>query len=212
MGNKNILKIIDTNNYSISPWLLKAVVKEKVSLEELILIIYFLNLKNRIFDIEDIESSLGISPDVALETFNSLLIKKLIKIETNKDYSKKIQEKINIEKINELIMDEINHSNEKEIETNIFESFEKEFGRTLSPMEYEIINGWLSKNISEELVLNALKEATYNGVSNLRYIDKILNEWCKKGYKNTEDIKKNSKPIDTKKEELFDYNWLDDEE
>ena len=47
-------------------------------------------------------------------------------------------------------------------------------------MEYEIINAWLLKGFSEELVLGALKEAVYNGVSSLRYIDKILFEWQKK--------------------------------
>ncbi len=70
----------------------------------------------------------------------------------------------------------------KEISSDIFTTFEKEFGRTLSPMEYEIIKAWLEGDYTEELVLLALKEAIYNGVSNLRYIDRILHEWYKKGY------------------------------
>ena len=49
----------------------------------------------------------------------------------------------------------------------------------LSPMEYEIIKAWLDNDMSEELIKEALKEATFNGVSNLRYIDKILYEWGK---------------------------------
>ena len=35
-----------------------------------------------------------------------------------------------------------------------------------------------------------LKEAIYNGISNFRYIDRILYEWNKKGLKNKEDVGK----------------------
>ena len=96
---------------------------------------------------------------------------------------------------------------------NIYDTFESEFGRTLSPMEYQIINGWLNDQMSEEMVIAALKEATYNGVSNLRYIDKILYEWRSKGLTTKEKIEQNRMQFNKKeKKELFDYNWLDDEE
>ena len=92
------------------------------------------------------------------------------------------------------------------------EAFEKEFGRPLSPMELEIINGWLNDNIPLELIMGALKEATFNGVSNFRYIDKILFEWRKKGYKTMNDVSSNY--IKSREErsnnQLFDYDWLDD--
>ena len=60
-------------------------------------------------------------------------------------------------------------------------------------MEYELISAWISSGINEELILGALKEATYNGVSNLRYIDKIIFEWGKKGFKTMEDVNKHLK-------------------
>ncbi len=41
-------------------------------------------------------------------------------------------------------------------------------------MEYEIIGAWVEKGFKEQLILEALKEAVYNGVTSLRYIDKIL--------------------------------------
>ena len=97
----------------------------------------------------------------------------------------------------------------------VFDIFEKELGRTLSPMEYEIINGWLDVPFKEELIISALKEATYNGVSNLRYIDKILYEWKKKGINSKEDIEKNRNDFQNRKVEskpLFDYDWLNDNE
>ena len=80
-------------------------------------------------------------------------------------------------------------------------------------MEYEIITGWIDSGYTEELIILALKEATYNGVSNLRYIDKIIYEWGKKGIKTKEDVEKNKKQFksNSEKKEMFDYNWLDEE-
>ena len=51
--------------------------------------------------------------------------------------------------------------------------FQDEFHRILTPMEKEIINDW-AKEYSEETIIGALKDAVFNGVSNLRYINKIL--------------------------------------
>ena len=112
---------------------------------------------------------------------------------------------------NKSIFDTSKYSND----SNIFSDIEKEFGRTLSSIEYEIVKAWLDNNISEELIKLALKEAIYNGVFNLRYIDKILYEWSKKGIKNSKDVEKakknyknNKKDIDL---ELVDWNWFDEE-
>ena len=123
-------------------------------------------------------------------------------------------EVINLNPFYEKIVLSLDTSNEKN-DSNIFSLFESEFGRTLSPMEYEIINAWLDSGCSEELIILALKEATYNGVSNLRYIDKIIYEWGKKGIKTKEDVEKNRKQFkntNKKNKELFDYDWLNDNE
>ena len=61
----------------------------------------------------------------------------------------------------------------------------------------------------------ALKEAVFNGVSNLRYIDKILYEWKKKGLNSKEDVENNRLQFQQKKvekKELFDYDWLNETE
>ena len=83
-------------------------------------------------------------------------------------------------------------------------------------MEYEIIQSWCGGEFSQELIVLALKEATYNGANNLRYIDKILYEWKKKGIKTKEDVEKQKNEFHKKKElqtkELFDYDWLNERE
>ena len=111
----------------------------------------------------------------------------------------------------------MNVVNEVKTDTSCFDFIEKEFGRTLSPMEYEIIKAWIEGGNSDELVKEAVKEAIFNGVNNLRYIDKILYEWGKKGLKTKEDVENNRKNFRQKddqeeNEELFDYNWFEDDE
>ena len=84
-------------------------------------------------------------------------------------------------------------------------------------METSIINNWLDRGVSEELISSALKEATFNGTVTLRYIDDIISEWVRKGFKSAKDVdvylkkRKPAKPK-VKSEDLFDYNWLDDDE
>jgi DNA replication protein len=104
----------------------------------------------------------------------------------------------------------------EEAKINIYDLFEKEFSRTLSPMEYEIITTWLNSGYTEELINLALKEAVYNGALNLRYVDKVLFEWKKKGIhdkttydKNKEQFQNSKKEIRPKKE-LLDYDWLNE--
>ena len=109
-------------------------------------------------------------------------------------------------KLASLLVDKKVEEQEEKDTSDIYSNIEKEFGRTLSPIEYETIKHWLDSNISEEMIKDALKEAVLNGVNNLKYIDKILFEWKKKGYK-----KVNNKKEDESLVSLPDYNWLDEE-
>ena len=63
------------------------------------------------------------------------------------------------------------------------------------------------------MIIEALREAIYNGAKSLRYISKILISWQEKGYKSKSDIvsglKKESE--ENMLTDLFDYNWLEDE-
>lgn len=177
---------------------------------ELIIVIYILNSSLE-FNPKKISEDLKITLQEVLMKMDSLSNKDILKIELRKINNIR-QEFINIDPLyNKLSYFIINEETKEN--TNIYDTFEKEFGRTLSPMEYEIINGWLNDGMNEEIVVQALKEAIYNGVSNLRYIDKILYEWKNKGLTTTQKIEQNRTNFNKKeKKELFDYNWLDDEE
>ena len=135
--------------------------------------------------------------------------KDIIKIDT---INKKIREEIiNLDNLYTKLGFIIINGKEEIKQNNIFDKFEQEFGRTLSPMDYEIITDW-QKEFAEELILLALKEAVFNGVTNLRYIDKIIRDWNKKGIKTEKDIINDRKKYQNKKDtkKLFDYDWLNE--
>lgn len=183
----------------------------KLDESELVVLIYLLNESSE-FNPKKISEDLKMTLQEVLMKIDGLTNKDLIKVELKKvDNIRKefIDMNLLYNKLSYFIInEEVNVDN-----PNIYDTFEKEFGRTLSPMEYQIINGWLNDGMSEEMVILALKEATYNGVSNLRYIDKILYEWRSKGLTTKEKIEQNRTQFNKKeKKELFDYNWLDDEE
>lgn len=192
----------------------KKAIALKLSLEEFLMLTYFDNDYSNFLNIDELSKNLGISGEKAYEVFTSLLSKKIIDIKTEKDIEGRMIEKVSLDGFYKMIIEDEKEEEKKAINKDIYTEFEQEFGRPISSMEYEIINAWLQHNYTEELILGALKEAVYNGVKNFRYIDKILYEWNKKGFKTMEDVNNHLIKREPKKEEseLFDYNWLDDED
>lgn len=79
---------------------------------------------------------------------------------------------------------------EKSDENDIFQLFEQEFGRLLSPIEIETIGMWIDQDAhTPALIKEALKEAVIAGKLNLRYIDRILFDWKKKNVKTIQQAK-----------------------
>lgn len=212
MNSSFLEQYVKAKDYVLRKELFPLIWEYKLNLEEVLLLIYFMNEDVPTFDVEQINKITMISVNKILDSFTSLTNKGLISIDVIKENSG-VKEVVNLNPIYKCMVDGLMKNNKKVANNNIFEKFEKEFSRTLSPMEYEIINDWLDKNISEELILGALKEATYNGVNNLRYIDKIIYEWNKKGFKNMEDVNnhlRNRNTSDKSVKEISDYNWLDE--
>ena len=212
MNSSFLEQYVKAKDYVLRKELFPLIWEYKLNLEEVLLLIYFMNEDVPTFDVEQINKITMISVNKILDSFTSLTNKGLISIDVIKENSG-VKEVVNLDPIYKCMIDGLMKNNKKVVNNNIFEKFEKEFSRTLSPMEYEIINDWLDKNTSEELILGALKEATYNGVNNLRYIDKIIYEWNKKRFKNMEDVNnhlRNRNTSDKSVKEISDYNWLDE--
>jgi len=213
-------KVIDLlkNNICIPKILLSNLKDLKINEKELIVLIYMLNEKDNLFNPGKISEELNLKLPEVLEIIEKLNGADLITISTEKNNGvlEEVIDLSNLYKkmaylvINKEQVEEVDESKK----TNIYDNFEREFGRTLSPIEYELISGWLENEFTEEIILCALKEAVFNGVSNLRYIDKILYEWKKKGINTQEAVlkdKENFKKNNTKKTEMFDYDWLNEE-
>ena len=210
MKNNVVNELIKVNKDLIIPsFLTKNYNKLDLSLDEFMLLIYFINSKDNItFDINKIKEDMNLESSNVLELINSLNEKNYIAIETKKNNGI-IEEFISLDlfynKMTSMLLD----GEKEENNSDIYSLFEKEFGRTLSPSEYEQINNWIENDISEELIKEALKEASLSNVHTVRYIDSILFTWTKKGYKKPSDIKRKNTDKETV-EAIYDYDWLNE--
>lgn len=190
---------------------IKEALKLNLSLNEFLLLLYFDNSFDVVFDIKVIAKTLNMKDDDVISAYGSLMAKKLIKVKAEKDGFGKIRETVSLENFYNEIKSDYKTQEKESTKVDIYSMFEAEFGRTLSNMDYEIINAWIEHGFSEELILEALKEAVYNGVLNLRYIDKVLYEWNRKGIKSPTDIKKAIESVPEAPvydASIVDFDWL----
>ena len=149
-----------------------------------------MNMDSKTYNPKQISKDLDLKKEAVLEIINTLAEKGLISIEIAKINNVR-SDVINLDLLFEkLALKLMNHNTNETKDNDIYEIFEKEVGRGLTPMEFEIINGWLDIEYSKELIICALREAIYNGTTSFRYIDRILFEWNKKGIKTKEDVEK----------------------
>lgn len=115
--------------------------------------------------------------------------------------------------------------NEEQKAKELYQLFEKEFGRPMSPIENESIGKWIAEdNYDLDVIRLALRESVLNQAYSLRYIDRILLEWERKGIKSKQQAEKaivsrrNAKVAKQQpepEEELPSislHNWLNPEE
>ena len=213
MSNTILEGLVKEKDFTFKKLLFKIVKSFKLDVNELLLLVYFINEDKPCLDIKRIALITYMDDKDIMSAFSSLSTKGLIKLSVIKD-SGKITEIVDISNTYKAMVSDINIKIKKKTNDDVFSTFEKEFGRPLSPMEYEIIRSWIASGMSEELLIGALKEATFNDVRNLRYIDKILLEWANKGFKTMDEVNNHLKKRVKKEEkkELFDYDWLSDGE
>lgn len=219
---ESLKRILRSKKFVISDFLIKIAYEKKLSLNEFLVLIYLENDFSDHFEIELISNNLGISVNDAMEAFNSLTLKGLVSLDSVKGADRRFNEVVNLNNVYDVALEELSNEAQKEQKEDIFKVFERELGRTISSMELELINGWLVSGTSEEMILGALREAVYNGVSNFRYIDKIIYEWEKKGFKTMDDVnnhlknryqgkdKPQTKANLKKEQDILDYDWLDE--
>lgn len=224
MKSAKLIDIFKQGHVVIPLFMLQHYKDLKLEVGEFLFLMYLYNLGNKfIFDPSKFASDLNLDIKDVMNYIGTLSDKHFIRVEVMKNEKGLMEEMVLMDdfysKLSFITMGEVNSVSSAD-NSNIYEVIEKEFGRTLSPMEYEIIRAWLDNDMSEELIQEAIKEATYNGVSNLRYIDKILYEWSKLGIKTAKDVSDNRKKRAKAKKEtssdvdmdIMDWDWFDDDE
>ena len=220
MKYDNMVNIIKDKEIVIPLYIYKVYPKLKIDIDTFIFLMYLRSLGNLIlFDTNSITKDLGIDLKSIMKYISFLETNKLIELKVIKNDKGIMEEYISLdmfyEKLSMLIIEKLN---EKSEDDSIFKTLENELGKPLSPMEIEIVKAWKESSYSDEIIREAIKEAVYNGVANLRYIDKILYNWSKEGIKNLEDVEKSRKNFrdkekeknNTSKKEIFDYDWMSD--
>lgn len=205
--------------------------------EEVMLIIHIMVYQEKaeqpLPSIEAISTKMNLSTEEIAGLFNKLIQQGFLKIveEINEDGLR--SERYSIEplyqKLAESILEEGSKTSEEDEELGyegIFQLFERELGRPLSPFECEHLSQWLDQDgYSEELIKAAIREAVFCGKVNFRYIDRILLEWQRNQVRTAEDAVEYSKRFrqkgllyssvstnEQKKRPAFSfYNWVNQE-
>ena len=218
MKSSKVMDFFKDGNIVIPLFFLKRIKELGIEYDEFVFLMYLYNLGNKhVFDPEKFSNDLNIDLAGIMQYIDKLSEKKFIRLEVlsnDKDIMEEnFYNKLSLMTIDEAVKEENNSSN-----SNIYEVIEKEFGRTLTPMEYEISKAWLDNGMSEDLIKEAVKEAVMNNVTSFRYIDKILYEWGKNNIKTVEDVNNNRKKRKEEKEkiddsvdlDIVDWDWFDE--
>lgn len=228
MNGSKIVEVFKDGNIVIPVFLLKKYKELGLELDEFIFLMYLYGKGDKfLFNPNEFGEDLNLELGEVMTLVGNLTDKGFISVSVLKNEKGYMEEVVLLDnyynKIKLFIIGEINKKTDDDINnSDVYQMIEKEFGRTISPYETEIISAWLQNNFSEELIKEAVKEATFNGVSNLKYIDKILYEWGKKGINTVQDVEKNRKSRNALKEkkkeaeadidmDIMDWDWFDDD-
>lgn len=214
MNQIKLNELIKNKTVTIPLYVLKMYQDFNLNVDEIILLLFLYDKDGETFDPTSIANSLNMDLMKVMQAISNITDRGLINVVTKENESKVKEEVIDLSplfnKITLKIVDELNKEDKDTNDINVYYIIEEEFNRKLTPMECEMVDDWKKNNYSDELIKEAVREATLNGVTSLRYIDKILYEWNKKGYKRKEDIKKNTNT--DKKVEIYNCDWLDSDE
>ncbi|QIL46482.1 DnaD domain protein [Vagococcus coleopterorum] len=183
-------------------------------------------------DLMVISQQMGYQPEDIFQMLQGLIDKEIIKLITTKNDQGQTTDAYDLtglfSKIDKL--QQATHKKETQLSVEfqsreLYQVFEQEFGRPLSPIELETIGLWLKEDQYEpEIIRLALREAVLNQAYSLKYIDRILLSWERKNLKSKEQIiadqqKRKKSLADDERQQTNQpgqdlpkvplYNWLD---
>ena len=206
----NVSDYIKSEHYSYNKIILNKLIAYDLSLNEFILIIYYINTNDNNFIPSELSKKLCLSDVDILNAFNRLSEKKLLQLEAQTDENGMIKETVSLNNFYNLIDLDEQKNNEVEDVEELVLYFSTAIN--VSDVDKELLRAWLDSGFNSSLIKAAFDEAKYNGVCNFRFIDKILYEWHEKGITTVNEKEKfiEEKASSSSSDKLFDYNWLDE--
>ncbi|MGY3704429.1 hypothetical protein BW731_10190 [Vagococcus martis] len=168
-------------------------------------------------DMDMITKRMDMSLDGGYHIIQELMTKGILSIETKRNKFGKTEDKYDLTRVYqkiELVLEQEQEIKMEQLEENkrveLFNKFEQEFGRSLSPIEFETVQQWLDNdNYSIDLIELALREAILNQAYSLKYMDRILLNWERKNLTSKQAIQSDQKQ---RLKEIDDKNITDTEE
>ncbi|WP_034550024.1 DnaD domain-containing protein [Carnobacterium funditum] len=234
MDNQLLKEWLAAGNTTISNILLRKYRDIGLTNEQLVLLLQLKSyLDSGIFfpDTEEIAKRMGISSADAFQGIHDLIQKNVLTIETEKNSEGKTNDRYSLSLLWDklallLVQTKITaqHQEQQIVEKDLYQHFESEFGRALSPIEIQTIGMWLDDDkYSIELIEMALREAVLSQVYNLKYVDRILLNWERKNIRSKAQVEKEAqsrrqkngpetkRPTDKKSGAKVPlHNWLND--
>lgn len=161
----------------------------------------FTDKGDRFPDTDVLAKRMHLSKDEAFKSIHQLIQKKVLSIETIQNEEGKSQDQFSFVLLWEKLFiylkqqktDEETRQDENQTK-NLYDLFESEFGRPLSPIELQTLNMWIDEDhYSTKLIQMALREAVLSQVYSLKYIDRILLNWEKKNIRTKGQVEQESK-------------------
>lgn len=220
--NNKFYNLLKQKPIVITQELLKHYRKINLTHEELVLVLQF---QIEHVTIEQVALQMGITVPEVLSLLSVLIQKKLVTTKIDEQTNQVVYLFDNIfQNLAQLLLSNTQQETiviKQEDIADLMQMFSTEFGRNLSPTEFDMITSWLQDDkYSISLIKEALKEAVLSNVYNLRYMDRILLEWDRKQIKTVEQVKqqkqqyKREQSLDTKIEltdeivNLLSQDWL----
>ena len=201
MNNELLQKWLKAGDTTVSNVLLAHYNEVGLNTEQLVLVLQlksFIDAGNDFPDTEIISKRMQITSSDVFKLIHELINKKLLMIETGKNQDGKTRDSYRLDLLwNKLTLVISQRENQQRVEKQhlseqeLFQLFEAEFGRPLSPIEMQTIGMWLDDDhYAIELIELALREAVLNQVYNLKYVDRILLNWERKNIRTKDQVEK----------------------
>ncbi|QIL50882.1 DnaD domain protein [Weissella coleopterorum] len=206
---------LDAGNIDISLILLQRYHEIGLTDQELIIYLQIKAMLDRGFvepSTEKIAKYMGLQPTQVFSGIENMRAKNLVVFETKRDENQRLITTLNFHQLYQKLLElpdgkatravdrqknklvQIQSIQDEPSRAEIFNMLEQEFGRSLSPIDLEIVSNWFDvDHFLPVLMQEAIKEAVANQALNLRYIESILVNWTKLNYHSKQDVLKNSK-------------------